>query len=144
MSLQNTPVENGYELVGFESDKEEKEFFAILQVYDSNNEKIQKNFKINHPKEFDGNFFVLMKKYGLVSQYHVVDENNELFVYQNDLDEQIASFRPFSLLPPNLRKANQWEYDKYCYYDSDTSFKNENNFVDMNALVYESFLKNKE
>ena len=120
--------EKGYNFKGFEYDEEQKELYFITE--DNN------LVKIDYPKEYAGNFNELLKKYGIVSPYHIIDENGDFGLYQHQ------SFRPFFMLPPNLRKAEQWEFDKYCLINPDDRYTNNPSYVDMNALVYKSWLNN--
>ena len=120
--------EKGYNFKGFEYDEEQKELYFITEVNNL--------VKIDYPKEYAGNFKELLKKYGMVSPYHIIDENGEFGLYQHQ------SFRPFFMLPPNLRKAEQWEFDKYCLNNPDDRYTNNPSYVDMNALVYKSWLNN--
>ena len=120
----------GYTMKGFDFDKEHTELSFIV-VNDDNSENM---IKINYPDEYTGNFTELCKKYGKVSPYHNIDENGEFGLYQHQ------SFHPFFMLPPNLRKAEQWESDEYCFNKPDDRYINYPSYVDMNALVYKSWL----
>ena len=115
--------EKGYHMKGFEYNKEQTELYLNIGINES--------IKIDYPIEYTGNFTELCKKYGMVSPYHIIDENGEFGLYQHQ------SFRPFFVLPPNLRKAEQWEFDKYCFNNHDEWTPD---YLDMNALVYKSWL----
>ena len=62
---------------------------------------------------------------------HIIDEHG-IGVCQQ------LQWRPFAL-PPGSRRPLQWEFDKWCYENPDP-----NQTLDINAIVYKSWCKNKE
>ena len=90
-------------------------------------------FKINVPENISVND-ELAHKYKAVSPLHVINENGEFGLYQHQ------SFRPFfGVFPPELRKAEQWEFDKYCFENPDERYVGQSGYVDVNALVWETW-----
>ena len=92
-------------------------------------------FQVNVPHHISINE-ELKHKYKAVSHAHVIDENG-FGLYEP------RQWRPFVLLPNGLRNALQWEFDKYCYDFPDERYVGQQDYVDVNALVWKSWCKNK-
>lgn len=90
-------------------------------------------FKINVPENISVND-ELAHKYKAVTPLHVIDENG-FGLYQP------RQWRPFVPLPDGVRNAMQWEFDKYCYEIPDERYVGQAGYVDVNALVWETWIE---
>jgi len=128
---------------------------AAEGVWDGHIDGDSLDVDISVPENFSGMDRVsLLKKYKQIIQRHMIDvSTGEISLYTPNEVQQIA--RPYAamitqahdlenLKNSGIRKAKQWEYDRWCYNNPDERYVGQEGYIDMNALVWESWLTYKQ